>query len=407
MSDTIFYKGVLKRGKDPLAVFEKITKGIGKRGPSKNWTYTIDEEQSSLLIDFQDDKSETFFLQFKEKGEFDDCCKVAFPLEGELFEDGKSEFKALLDALYKARTSFRSIEVTDDFGLAECYWDSKRFKFHFRDLTAEEDERVRRLYAQGSTTPEQLLRSIMAEDMEMPVEELRDYVNINTNYTQEWLSPVHLTLDAYLYETAEFRNEGRLCEIPDWNYYNLGNVYFSEFAFIEGLSWVFLDGTGQDTAISLEKKRAFSQKDAQVGLLFREKFAPVFIAETDPLEKCILAYRYFVSIYGGLGFRFVGRTKNRKMVMEKILEEYGEEKGTIYLTCYCTTERYVFHNYNPETKKQYSDCLIKNMTERYGEDFFSEYLAFKRKYENDSKFRRETEYVADRKLKYIDDSLVL
>lgn len=49
MSDTIFYKGVLKRGRDPLAVFEKITKGIGKRGPSKNWTYTIDEEQSSLL----------------------------------------------------------------------------------------------------------------------------------------------------------------------------------------------------------------------------------------------------------------------------------------------------------------------------------------------------------------------
>ena len=96
-----------------------------------------------------------------------------------------------------------------------------------------------------------------------------------------------------------------------------------------------------------------------------------------------------------------------KDIMEKILEEYGEEKGTIYLTCYCTTERYVFHNYNPETKKQYSDCLIKNMTERYGEDFFSEYLAFKRKYENDSKFRRETEYVADRKLKYIDDSLVL
>lgn len=406
MSDTIFYKGVLKRGRDPLAVFEKITKGIGKRGPSKNWTYTIDEEQSSLLIDFQDDKSETFFLQFKEKGEFNDCCKVAFPLEGELFEDGKSEFKALLDALYKARTSFRSIEITDDFGLAESYWDSKRFKLHFRDLTAAEDERVRRLYAQGSTTPEQLLRSIMAEDMEMPVEELWDYINVYTNFLDNFPA-IHRTLASYLYETAEFRKEGRVCEMPFWQYYEPGNFFFSEFAFVEGLSWVFLDGTGPNTAISLEKERAFSQKDAQVGLLFREKFAPVFIAETDPLEKCILAYRYFVSIYGGLGFRYVGRTKNRKMVMEKILEEYGEEKGTVYLTCYCTTERYIFQNFDPETKKQYSDCLIKNMTDRYGEDFFPEYLAFKRKYENDTKFRRETEYVADRKLKYIDDSLVL
>lgn len=406
MSDTIFYKGVLKRGKDPLTVFEKITKGIGKRGPSKNWTFRINEEKPSLFIDFHDNKSETFSLEFNEKGEFDGFCKVAFPLEGELFEDGKSEFKALLDALYKAKSMFRKIEVTDDYGLAESYWDSKRFKLHLRDLTAEEDERVRRLYARGSTTPEQLLRSVMAEDMEMPVEELRDYVNVYVNCLEEFPDIRH-TLDVYLYETAEFRKEGRVCEMPVWQYYEPGIFMFSEFAFVEGISWVFLDGTGEDTVISLEKKRAFSQKDAQVGLLFREKFAPAFIAETDPLEKCILVYRYFVSVYDDLGFCYVGRTKDRKTVMEKILEEYGGEKGTIYLTCYCTTERYIFQNSNQETKKQYTDCLITNMTERYGKDFFSEYLPFKRKYEGDMKFRRETKYVADRKLKYIDDSLVL
>lgn len=76
MADTIFFKGKLKRGKDPLSVFEKIKKGIKKKGPTKNWICTIDEEQQSLRIDFPDDKSETFSLQFNEKGEFHDSCKV-------------------------------------------------------------------------------------------------------------------------------------------------------------------------------------------------------------------------------------------------------------------------------------------------------------------------------------------
>lgn len=408
MADTIFFKGKLKRGKDPLSVFEKIKKGIKKKGPTKNWICTIDEEQQSLRIDFPDDKSETFSLHFNEKGEFEDSCKLFFPLEGELFEDGKSEFKALLDALYKAKSMFHSIEITDDYGLAASYWDSKRFKFDFRNLTAEEADRAERLYSEGNTTPEQLLLAIMAEDMDMPVEELRDYINIDIEYIDSWedRSKIHPTLETYLYETAEFQKEGRLCEMPAGQYYDPGKVLFSVFAFIEGLSWVFLDGTGPETTISLEKKRSFSPKDAQVGLLFREKFAPVFMKEEDPMEKCILAYRYFVSVYDYLGFRYVGRAENIKTVIDTILEEYGEEKGTIFLTCYCTSKRYIFNNSDEEQKKVYVERLVTRMKQRHGSELFSEYLEFKRKYQQNATFRMEAEYVARRKWKYIDDSLV-
>lgn len=300
-----------------------------------------------------------------------------FPLEGELFEDGKSEFKALLDALYKAKSMFHSIEITDDYGLAGSYWDSKRFKFDFRNLTAEEADRAERLYSEGNTTPEQLLLAIMAEDMDMPVEELRDYINIDIEYIDSWedRSKIHPTLETYLYETAEFQKEGRLCEMSAGQYYDPGKVLFSVFAFIEGLSWVFLDGTGPETTISLEKKRSFSPKDAQVGLLFREKFAPVFMKEEDPMEKCILAYRYFVSVYDHLGFRYVGRAENIKTVIDTILEEYGER-------------------------------LVTRMNQRHGSELFSEYLEFKRKYQQNATFRTEAEYAARRKWKYIDDSLV-
>lgn len=409
MSDTIFYQGKLKRGKDPLDVFEKIAKGIKKKGPTKDWNCTIDEESQFLKIDFPDGKSESFVLKFNEKGEFQDFCKLYFPLEGDLFEDGKSEFKALLDALYKAKSMFRTIEITDDYGLAESYWDSKRFSFHLRQLTAEEDARVRRLYEAGNTTQEQLLRALMAEDMGMTVEELCDYINIDICYDEmeNSFGRVAATLETYLYETAAFGKEGRLCDLPDWQYYDLGKISSSVFAFIMGMSLVFLDGTGMDTTLHLEKLRSMGTKDAQVGLVFREKFAPLYLEQTNSLERCILVYRYFVSIFEYLGFAFVGRAENLKTVMDQILEEYGEEKGTIYLTNYCTSEKYIFKNFDAKQREIYQNCWIINTAERYGKSFFKEYVTeFKRKYEGNMKFRQEVKYMARTGLKYIDDSLV-
>lgn len=306
MSDTIFFKGKLKRGRDPLEVFEKLKKGIKKKGPTKNWICKIDENRKDFFIDFQDEGSETFSLQFNEKGEFNDFCKVAFPLEGDLFEAGKSEFKALLDILYIAKSMFNSIEITDDYGLAASYWDSKRFKSDFRNLTAEEEARVRRLFAEGFTTHEQLLMAVMAEDMEMSVEELRGYEN--KKFPDDFEYSIYHTLETYLYETAEFQKEGRVCELPDWHW-DPSSFLFSFFAFFNGISWVFFDGTGPYKEIYLGKKRITNPKDKQVELLFTEKFAPLFMKEEDPLEKCILAYRYFVSVYDYLGFRYVGRVK--------------------------------------------------------------------------------------------------
>lgn len=409
MSNTIFYQGKLGRGKDPLEVFEKIAKGIKKKGPTKDWICTLDEESPFLKIDFPDGKSESFVLKFNEKGEFQDFCKLYFPLEGELFEDGKSEFKALLDALYKAKSMFRTIEITDDYGLAESYWDSKRFSFHLRQLTAEEDARARRLYEAGNTTQEQLLRTVMAEDMDMTVEELCDYVNIDICYgeMESSFGTVASTLETYLYETAAFGKEGRLCDLPDWQYYDLGKISSSVFAFIMGMSLVFLDGTGMDTTLHLEKLRSMGTKDAQVGLLFREKFAPLYLEQTNPLERCILVYRYFVSVFEYLGFVFVGRAENLKTVMEQILEEYGEEKGTIYLTNYCTSEKYLFKNFDTNQREIYKNSLIINTAERYGKSFFKEYVTeFKRKYEGNIKFRQEVKYMVRTGLKFIDDSLV-
>ena len=307
MSDTIFYKGKLKRGKNHLDVYEKLAKQIKKKGPTKNWICEEDSENRAVRIMFGDGRSEDFVLAFTEKGEFDSFCKVDFPLEGELFEEGKSEFKALLDMLYKAKALFNSIEITDDFSLAESYMESKRIKFELRKLTPDEEERVKRIYSKGYTTHESLLRAIMAEDMNMEYDEFCNYLNPNTVMYDSDEPGIVKKAETYLYETAGFRDEGKLCEIPHHIYSDLGVVAFSTYAFCVGMSWIFFDGTGSGTEINLEKQRSFTAKDAQVGVFFRERFGPIFMKETDLLERCMLAYRYFLSVYDYLGFVFVGR----------------------------------------------------------------------------------------------------
>lgn len=177
MSNTLFFKVKLKRTSNPLEVFEKLEKKINnKKGPTSNWECIYNSDDESILIDFHDDKSETFYLKLDKKKEYNGFCKVYFDLDDNVFEKS-GEFKALLDIFYSIKSNFSLIEFTDDYGLAAGYWDSKRFKFEYRELTVDEYKRVERLYAEGYTKHEELLRAIMAEDMEMSYQEFVNYEN--------------------------------------------------------------------------------------------------------------------------------------------------------------------------------------------------------------------------------------
>ena len=150
MSDTIFYEIKLKRTKTPMEVFEKMQRSVGKKGPAKNWVCTVDRENECMVIDFSDGESENFTLAFENRV-CNDFCKVYFPLEGELFEDEKkSEFKALLNMIYSARTAFSEMKITDDYGLAESFLDSKVNKIALRELTHEENDRARGCMTTGT-----------------------------------------------------------------------------------------------------------------------------------------------------------------------------------------------------------------------------------------------------------------
>ena len=62
---TIFYKLKLKRTRKSSEVFEKMAKSVKKRGATKKWICTYDENR--FAVDFGDASSETFVVEFDEK----------------------------------------------------------------------------------------------------------------------------------------------------------------------------------------------------------------------------------------------------------------------------------------------------------------------------------------------------
>lgn len=296
MSDTIFFHLQLKRTRTPQEVFAKMTKKIKKTGPTKNWTY--DMKGDCLLIDFHDDVSESLSLDFKDK-RADGFCKVGFRLGGEGYDDKQSEFVALMDVFYAVRTSFSHMEISDDFGLAAAYMEGKRFKIKLRELTEEETKKAKKLYQMGYTKYTDFIMAVCYMDLEIPFgERYQRYVNMNLSFMREHLNNGDRTplFDTYLYELAEYQDQGRTCQLPDFDGDPCG-LTFSRWAFTGGAEFLFY--------IDLSFNPMGGEKYAQVRRLYVEKILPILEAGDDSFEKCILAYRYFLSIFEYCGFKRV------------------------------------------------------------------------------------------------------
>lgn len=313
MSDqtTIFYTLKLKRTRTPAEVFEKMRKSVKKKGATKNWTCTIDDENQSMSIDFGDEKSETFCLSFNEKKVCKDFCKVFFPLSGDEFDDEKkSEFKALLNMIYSARTSFSEMKITDDYGISESFLDTKVNKISLRELTEQENERAKRLFEDGRTEIKEFINALMFDYRELPYsEDFIPYINrhIGQAPIMFWDSYDEIELfynsfiDSFLCETTEYQNKGRLRKVADY-YSDLNGVFFSAMAFFDGIETI--------TGYHIFEKGA-DPKSTQVLRLYYGKCLPLLNAENDAFGRCVLAYRFFVSSLEYLGFK-IARCERRE-----------------------------------------------------------------------------------------------
>ena len=306
MSDTIFYRLKLKRTKTPMDVIEKMKKSVKKKGATKNWICEVDDENEQMFIDFGDGRSETFALSFDDKI-CDNFCKVDFPLEGELFDDEKkSEFKALLNMIYSARTYFSEMTITDDYGRAADFMESKKYKLNLRELTESEMNHLKELYDMGYQKHTDLIMAIVYEGLEIPFsEDFHEHINKNVPFYEDFLSRSELELrpffETYLYETAGYKDQGRVPDIPDY-YMELSGLYFSVAAFVDIAHELYKFRDYWDKSY-----HGFGVKHAQLRRYYKDKIYPLLDAEGDDFEKCVLAYRFFLSAYDYCGFKFVGK----------------------------------------------------------------------------------------------------
>ena len=181
----------------------------------------------------------------------------------------------------------------------------------------------------GFTKHEDLLRAVMAEDMEMDYADIKGYENPEVAMGWEkYLGSINNTLVSYIYESSAYGDEGNVSDMMSEFFFDPNKYMLSMMAFVDGVAWAFCDGTNPESAceITTQKHRCMFPTAGQVDLMFRDMFAPQFINEKDPLKRCILAYRYFVSVYDFCGFKLSEHHK-RKYISDKIIEEYGEEKG--------------------------------------------------------------------------------
>ncbi len=309
MSDTVFYRLKLKRTRSPIEVFEKMKKSVKKKGATKNWVCDIDSENERLLIDFKDEKSERFLLSFDNKV-CSGFCKVSFPLEGELFDDeNKSEFKALLNMIYSARTCFSEMDITDDYGLAEDFLEGKKYKLVLRSLSEAETQQLRKLYDAGYTNHTDLILADIYDKMDMPEgADYRDYISdrcapSGEGFKESWKDMFSFVM-TFILETSEYKKQGRVKNIPGFNA-DFGGLMFSTVAFSEITNELYMFRNYYNRDFT----NAFGVTHAQLRRYYKDKIYPRLHASDDAFERCELAYRFFLSAYDFCGFRFVGKDK--------------------------------------------------------------------------------------------------
>lgn len=303
MSDTIFYSLELKANKTHNHVFEKIQRKVNSKGATANWTVTINGQ--SLAIDFGDGASEIFCLTFDKK-HADGFCKVAFPMDGELFENQKkSEWKTFISILHSLKPMCSKIVVDDDYSIAGEYFKSLDYKFDMRELNKDEVSRLDRLF-ERFTNYEKFLLAVFSEDTQRDYD-IRIEEVINPGIKLRAPFPIISALwETYIYETSTLKKQC-LREIykddvksncisgdpPDEIYtFALGvGRLFSDYSFIDN-AW----GRGVD-----------------VTKYFYDKFMPVF-SNADDYNKCKLAYQFMLSVYDYCKFTFVGKNVINEMI---------------------------------------------------------------------------------------------
>ena len=304
MSNTIYYRGKLKRTCSPRDVYEKCSGAIKKTGVTKNWICTFHENDISVVVDFNDGESENLVFKFVE-GKVHGFCKLFFSMDNDMY-DKKSPSFACMKMLYSLKKLCSEYEITDDYSIWEGFLETMKYRARFRNLTEDEEARVRKYFDMGYTNHEDMLLAFISEDLQIPQgEKLTDHIMENAVYPvdEHWILPV---LETWLYETCTYGKEGRVSGLSRERYTDLNMFTLSHGGFVLVVEECFAECFAAYGFVKEDDTNAFGVKHALLRKMFREKYAPAFKI-ADPFERCILAYRLFLSALDFTDFKFVGK----------------------------------------------------------------------------------------------------
>lgn len=279
MSCTIFYHGKLKRKHSVQELFQVLIEKI----KTYNWKFSIFE--NCFSIDLNDGKSENLIFDFEDH-KMDGFCKI--------YSEDDEVFKKIFDLFLDIKNMFYPLEVSDDLGMWADYLASKNpCKIKLRELTDEELEFINRFNKNELSS--NILYGIIVSDMKkikgdaISYEYIENYINPNIiTYLTDTYEHDFAILEAWIYDTMEYKNQGRVCDILEKNPKLNNNIQAFSFGIAETVLGTWGGSTGN--------------KQAQIRKLFALE---IYYRNIDLEKDHILMYRFVLSVLDYLGFKRV------------------------------------------------------------------------------------------------------
>lgn len=189
-----------------------------------------------------------------------------------------------------------------------------------RKLTDDETHTAVSLFEQGHCSIKEFVTALLYHYRNLDYSEnFIPYINRHIGFTtiMFWDSNSYEDefytdfVESFLCETTEFKDNGRLYQIK--KYYGQQNeVRDAVFAFTYGIE--LLTGIQEPDLV-----KEWTTK--QVTSLYKNKYLPLIDEQNSELDKCIIAYRFFVSVLEYFGFKYVGESEISSDFIDDFLVE--------------------------------------------------------------------------------------
>jgi hypothetical protein len=306
MAHTIFYKGKLKETCTPDDVFSKVVHFIKPKGVTKAWSYVKDEWEGHkrLVIDFGDNKSENLVFCFP-NSEIEGFCKTNFyhsdsPNDKVAANLANKQFEVVLNIFYSIRILFSKYEVSDDFEVWNDFFASKQANEPvFRELDDKETAKVSELYNNGHCNPCDLMLGIIGRDLGgKQGDDLYDYIKADyCPFGKIYNDLIEYSIaSTWLHETMCVTKTNARINLP----YPATNDSASACAF------VIAELLGAEPH---PRSGGGFYKISQMMKFYDEQYLPLLKEESDNYKKCVLAYRFIMSLLDFAELKYVGIEK--------------------------------------------------------------------------------------------------